>query len=91
VGLLEHHPDLYEKAKEYEKIETFMGDRYTWSQRESLEELACPQRVAEIKRAHEQKVGKEIGRRRISLPLFEVLNDVLGDEDDDEPCFFFQT
>src|SRR5262249_38241755 len=91
VGLLENHPDLFEKAKEYEKIDTIMGDRYTWSQRESLEELAQPERVAEIKRAHKQKVQKEMGRRRISLPLFEVLNDVLEDENDDEPCFFCQT
>src|SRR5947209_18633271 len=49
VGLLERHPDLYEKAKEYEKIETVMGDSYTWTQRESVEELARPERVAKIK------------------------------------------
>ena len=91
VGLLENHPDLFAKAKEYEKIDTITGDRYNWSQRESLEELAQPERVAEIKRAHEQKLHKEQGRRRISLPLFEVLNDVLDDENDDEPCFFCQT
>jgi 3'-phosphoadenosine 5'-phosphosulfate sulfotransferase (PAPS reductase)/FAD synthetase len=91
VGLMENHPELFELAKQYEKIETVTGDRYTWSQRESLEELARPERVAEIKRGHEQKVQKELGRRRISLPLLEVLNDVLDDENDDEPCFFCQT
>jgi 3'-phosphoadenosine 5'-phosphosulfate sulfotransferase (PAPS reductase)/FAD synthetase len=91
VGLLENHPDLFEKAKEYEKIETVFGDRYTWSQRESLEELAKPERVAEIKHAHEQKLEKEQGRARINQPLFEVLNDVLDDENNDEPCFFCQT
>jgi len=91
VGLLEHHPDLFEKAKEYEKIETVLGDRYTWSQRESLEELARPERVAEIKRSHEQKMQKQQERRRMSLPLLEVLNEVYEGENDDEPCFFCQT
>src|SRR5262245_47247247 len=65
VGLLENHPDLFEKAKEYEKIDTIMGDRYTWSKRESLEEIARRERVAAIKRAHEKKVKEELGRRRV--------------------------
>ncbi len=91
VGLLEHHPDLFEKAKEYEKIESVTGDRYTWSQRESLEELALPERVAEIKRSHEQKLQKEEGRKRTNLPLLEVLNEVFENENDDQPCFFCQT
>jgi 3'-phosphoadenosine 5'-phosphosulfate sulfotransferase (PAPS reductase)/FAD synthetase len=91
VGLLEHHPDLFEKAKEYEKIESATGDRYTWSQRESLEELALPERVAEIKRSHEQKQQKEQGRKRTNLPLLEVLNEVFEKENDDQPCFFCQT
>lgn len=39
VGLAKHHPDLFERAKQYEKLETTSGDRYTWSQGESLDEL----------------------------------------------------
>jgi 3'-phosphoadenosine 5'-phosphosulfate sulfotransferase (PAPS reductase)/FAD synthetase len=91
VGLLENHPDLFEKAKTYEKLNPETGDRYTWSQRESLEELAQPERVAEIKGNQEKAVQKELGRRRVSLPLFEVLNDVLENENDEDPCFFCQT
>jgi 3'-phosphoadenosine 5'-phosphosulfate sulfotransferase (PAPS reductase)/FAD synthetase len=90
VGLLENHPDLFELAKGYEKINP-SGERYTWSQRESLTELADPKRVAEIKRNHELAMQKEAGRRRVNLPLVEVLGEVLDDEDDDEPCFFCQT
>jgi hypothetical protein len=78
-------------AKSYEKPDSETGERYTWSQRESLEELARPERVAEIKRNQQNAVQKEIARRRVSLPLFEVLNDVLENESDDEPCFFCQT
>jgi 3'-phosphoadenosine 5'-phosphosulfate sulfotransferase (PAPS reductase)/FAD synthetase len=91
VGLLENHPDLFELAKAYEKGSAETGDRYTWSQRESLEELARPERVAEIKRNTEGAIQKEMNRRRVSLPLFEVLNETLENESDEEPCFFCQT
>ena len=43
VWLLEQHPDLYEKAKSFEK------DGYTWIQGETLEDLAKPDRVRKIK------------------------------------------
>jgi 3'-phosphoadenosine 5'-phosphosulfate sulfotransferase (PAPS reductase)/FAD synthetase len=49
VGLLENHPDLYEKAKTYEKVNKETGERYTWSSRESLDELQRPERVEQIK------------------------------------------
>src|SRR5256885_522461 len=49
VGLLENHPDLFEAAKEYEKVNEESGERYTWNQKESLDELARPERVQEIK------------------------------------------
>lgn len=43
IWLLEQHPELYEKAKEYEK------DGYTWIQDETLEQLSRPERVRQIK------------------------------------------
>ena len=43
VGLLEQHPDLFELAKEYEKFNPETGERFTWSQGESLEELSDPE------------------------------------------------
>ena len=39
VKLSENHPDLFEKAKSYEKYDHERGTRYTWSQGESLDEL----------------------------------------------------
>jgi 3'-phosphoadenosine 5'-phosphosulfate sulfotransferase (PAPS reductase)/FAD synthetase len=39
VGLAERHPDLFEKAKSYEKIDSSSNERFTWSQGETLEEL----------------------------------------------------
>lgn len=88
VGLMEHHPELFELAKEYEKVDG--EERYTWTQRESLEELSQPERVQEIKDQH-QRAMETKQRRRINLPLVEVLAEVLEDEGDDDPCFFCHT
>jgi len=60
IGLLENHPDLFEKAKAYEKYDSVTGQRFTWSQNESLEELEKPERIAEIKKkAAEHSLDKE--------------------------------
>jgi 3'-phosphoadenosine 5'-phosphosulfate sulfotransferase (PAPS reductase)/FAD synthetase len=90
VGLLEKHPDLFEKAKEYEKIDEEAGERYTWSGKESLAELARPERVQEIKERQEKAMAVK-KKRRVNLPLVEVLDEVLDDEDDSQPCFFCHT
>lgn len=57
IWLLEQHPDLYEKAMEFEK------DGYTWNQNESLEQLRQPERVRQIKldAIKKQKAAKAIG------------------------------
>lgn len=44
VWLLETHPELFDKAKSYEK------DDFSWNQNESLDALSKPERVAQIKR-----------------------------------------
>lgn len=90
VGLMEKHPDLFKKAKEYEKIDEAAGVRYTWNQRESLDDLSDPERVAEIKERHE-KALQAVKKRRFNLPLVEALDEVLSDEDDTQPCTFCHT
>lgn len=90
VGLMERHPDLFQKAKDYEKLNEETGERYTWSGKESLEELSKPERVAEIKERHEAAMANK-KKRRINLPLVEVFDEVLEDEDDNQPCFFCHT
>jgi len=59
VGLLENHPDLFEKAKAYEKFDPITGERYTWMQDESLDELSRPERIAEIKAEYEKRKSRE--------------------------------
>jgi 3'-phosphoadenosine 5'-phosphosulfate sulfotransferase (PAPS reductase)/FAD synthetase len=90
VGLLERHPDLFELAKAYEKYDPETGERYTWDDKESLAELAEPARVREIKERH-RKAMESKRKRRVNLPLVEVLDEVLEDEDDNQPCFFCHT
>jgi hypothetical protein len=90
VGLLERHPDLYKEAMDYEKVDGETGERYTWNERESLAELADPDRVREIKEHHQGAMDLK-KKRRVNLPLIEVFDEVLEDENDDEPCFFCHT
>lgn len=85
VGLMEHHPELFEAAKAYEKMDEAAGVRYTWTERESLEELSRGERVAEIKRKHE-KAMKENAARIRGQRLYQILGAALDDDDDSEPC-----
>ena len=85
VGLMEEHPDLFEKAKEYEKVNETTGQRFTWSQSESLEELSKPERVRQIKSNHEKALKSETTKQK-NRPLVDVLADVLDAEDDDAAC-----
>lgn len=85
VGLLEEHPDLFELAKGYEKFNEETGERFTWSQGESLEELSQPERIAEIK-ANTEKAMASKKTAKPNQRLIQILTDVHDDEDDEEPC-----
>lgn len=85
VGLKERHPDLYEKAKAYEKFDDSTGVRYTWSERESLEELEQPARIAEIKQRQAQALESEAKQTK-GQKLYQILGNVLDEEDDATPC-----
>ncbi|MEW5819218.1 MAG: phosphoadenosine phosphosulfate reductase family protein [Cyanobacteriota bacterium] len=70
VGLLEKHPKLYKKAMEYERIDEKTGTLFTWCDGESLEQLAKPKRVKEIKEYAAQK--KKVKPFRPNQSLMEV-------------------
>lgn len=79
AGLLERHPELFEEAKAYEKIDPETGERYTWAPGESLEEIAKPERLAQIR--------KKSAEKRVVMPRDGTLASVLGeDEDDEQAC-----
>ena len=82
VGLLENHPDLYKKAIEYERVDPVTGERYTWSQRESLGELMQDERVEQIKQEHAQKQDSEKHKFKANLSLSKLFNDENDDGED---------
>ncbi len=63
VRLMREHPDAFEEAKRYEKSAIEHGSPFTWTQNESLEELARPERVSEIERNHEERKAQALARR----------------------------
>ena len=69
VGLLERHPDLFEKAQAYEKTDPETGERFTWIDGESLAELRQPERIAAIKKEYEERMQRNaqkfIGNQRL--------------------------
>jgi 3'-phosphoadenosine 5'-phosphosulfate sulfotransferase (PAPS reductase)/FAD synthetase len=85
AGLKERHPDQYEQAKAYEKLDTITGERFTWNQKESLEELAEPGRLKEIWEKH-TKAMRSASSVKPGDSLFNILGAALDEEDDTEPC-----
>jgi hypothetical protein len=84
VGLKENHPELFDLAKKYEKLDPATGDRYTWAQGESLDELEQPDRVAEIRRNSSKNPDKET--TSANRPLVDVFGDSDDDDDDERAC-----
>jgi 3'-phosphoadenosine 5'-phosphosulfate sulfotransferase (PAPS reductase)/FAD synthetase len=89
VGLADRHPDLFEKAVEYEEKVKFQatamkGRNYTWSQSESLPELLA--RREEIEQRHEDSMERAARRFKPNQPLLDVLSDALDDDDDSAAC-----
>lgn len=81
VGLMEEHPELYEKAKEYEKPE----DGYTWSEQESLDELAKPKRVQQIKEEEKERRARAAANRKPQT-LAELFTGNLSEDEGLDGC-----
>jgi 3'-phosphoadenosine 5'-phosphosulfate sulfotransferase (PAPS reductase)/FAD synthetase len=58
VRLMEEHPQAFEEAKAYEKNAVEHGSPFTWSQGESLEELAQPERIEQIRQDHARRLAR---------------------------------
>ncbi len=90
IGLSERHPDLFQKAVDYENkvgknhaAHAMQGNQYSWSQGETLIELLA--RKDEILVNH-QKALERSKKRRTKMPLVDVLADALNEDDDTLPC-----
>ncbi|ATX81724.1 3'-phosphoadenosine 5'-phosphosulfate sulfotransferase (PAPS reductase)/FAD synthetase [Mariprofundus ferrinatatus] len=71
IGLLNTHPELFEKAMAFEKFDEESGKRFTWNQKESLEELV----------ARASDIDMVMNEREKKVSWQEALAD--EDEDDD--------
>lgn len=58
VRLLERHPEAFDDAKSYEKTAVECGSPFTWTQGESLDELAVPERIVQIKQDYEKRLAR---------------------------------
>lgn len=74
VGLLENHPELFRKAMNFEKADSSTGEGYTWNQRESLAELAHPDRVQQIKEEYQRRQADRL-EHIVNGRLLEILDD----------------
>ena len=66
VRLMERHPDYYEEAKRYEKTALEDGSPFTWSRGESLDALAQPKRIEEIKEEHKRRLERMRGKLHVN-------------------------
>jgi hypothetical protein len=78
VGLLERHPDKFAEAIEFEKYSIEASRKngrsaFTWSQGETLEEIAHPERIKAIKDDYEKRLARQ--QRRIPNALQAGLGD----------------
>ena len=98
VGLAERHPDLFDRAVAIEqkvlcdagidgdadfRNQAMKGRVYTWSGGETLLELIT--RKEEILERHKEAEARA-KRLRKNVPLIEVLEDALDEDDDTIPC-----
>lgn len=79
VRLMERHPEAFEEAKRYEKTAVANGSPFTWADKESLEQLSRPERVAEIKEEHERRLERLRARTQPN-PLRSVSEPIDNDE-----------
>ena len=79
VNLLEIHPEAFEEAKRYEKTSEKHGSPFTWSENESLDELARPERIERIKLEHHKRLER-LKKQYQGNPLRPMQKDIDIDE-----------
>jgi 3'-phosphoadenosine 5'-phosphosulfate sulfotransferase (PAPS reductase)/FAD synthetase len=74
--LLEEHPSAFDEAKRYEKNALDHGSPFTWSHGESLDELARPERLEQIRRDHAKRVERLKARQPMNILAGEAAEDL---------------
>ena len=81
VWLYEQHPDLFQKALDYEK------KGYTWNDNETLAELIMPKRIEQIKEDYLKKENDKLSQGKVSSKLIDILSDYEDGEIGCAACF----
>jgi hypothetical protein len=84
VNLLKEHPTAFEEARRYEKTALSHGSPFTWSDRESLDELAQPERIEQIEREHAQRIERQ--QRKVRPNPLRPAHVAYAFDDDVEGC-----
>lgn len=68
LGLYGKHPDLFEKAAEYEKVDKKTGTLFTWIENLPLTELIKPEKIKEVIDGYVKKYVKEWNKLETKFP-----------------------
>jgi len=84
VGLLEKHPELFEKAKQYEK-QNYKGDHvaFTWIEGMPLEDVE--KNREKIKQDYKQRMEKALTNQK-GKNITDVFKDVVNDDGQGDAC-----
>jgi hypothetical protein len=80
VRLKRTHPEEFEAAKAYEKTALESGSPFTWTQRESLQELEQPARMCQIESEFQSRRDREMATRRPNPLRISVVENLDIDE-----------
>ena len=83
VGLRENHPDLFDLACAYEKVDSADGRDFTWCQEETLGDIISMDRMNQIKEDNRKRM--ELMRRKMpKTRLVELFEEVVDEDSYDE-------
>ena len=88
---MREHPDAFQEATDYEKNALEHGSPFTWSNKESLLELARPERIAQIESDHQIRVERMRARKRANPLHYEAtseldIDDLYGEDEGGGAC-----
>jgi 3'-phosphoadenosine 5'-phosphosulfate sulfotransferase (PAPS reductase)/FAD synthetase len=84
VGLLENHPDLFYRAKAFEKVDPRTGQQFTWVQRGSL--IRIEREKDKIKQRAADRDARKTQKTTLYEQFEELSQDKSEDSDADEAC-----
>lgn len=89
VRLLENHPDQFEEAIRYEKIDSDPAKTFTWNQGMPLTELRKPENIEAIKLRHAEQLERD-KKNRPRKKLVETIGGLEPEDDGPKACLICQ-